>query len=127
MNETQKVAEGGSQIDVAGTEGAARVATRPVQFPLADETVATTSQLPLDRFYDMTVLVSAELGRVELPINALLKLGEGAVIELERTVDEPVEVLAQGMPLARGEVVTVNGRYAVRITQIVSTRPVRDA
>ena len=96
-----------------------RVSMRPVEFPAAGEPTTAVGQLPLNRFYDMAVLVTVELGRVELPIGDLLRLGEGSVIEFERAVDEPVEVFAQGVPLARGDVVTVNGRYAVRITQIV--------
>ncbi|MCA9053181.1 MAG: FliM/FliN family flagellar motor switch protein [Planctomycetaceae bacterium] len=104
----------------SGTSAAtSRVSTRPVEFPAAGESSAAVGQLPLNRFYDMSVLVTVELGRVEVPIGELLRLGEGSVIEFERAVDEPVEVFAQGVPLARGDVVTVNGRYAVRVTQII--------
>ena len=96
------------------------VSTRPIEFPAVSGEQVTGSQVALSRFYDMTVSVSVELGCVELPIGELLRLGEGSIIELERGVDEPVDILAQGVPLARGDVVAVNGRYAVRITEVVS-------
>ncbi|MFV0445138.1 MAG: flagellar motor switch protein FliN [Planctomycetaceae bacterium] len=101
---------------------ASPVAARPIEFPTASGSEASSGQVALSRFYDMSVVVSVELGRVELPLGELLKLGEGSVVELDRAVDEPVDILAQGTPLARGDVVAVNGRYAVRITEIVSPR-----
>lgn len=72
----------------------------------------------LSRFFDVTVTVSVELGRVTLPIGELVKLGKGSVIELDRDVDQPVDLVAQGVRLARGEVIVVNDRYAIRIDEI---------
>lgn len=72
----------------------------------------------LSRFFDVTVTVSVELGRVTLPIGELVKLGKGSVIELDRDIDQPVDLMAQGVRLARGEVIVVNDRYAIRIDEI---------
>lgn len=72
----------------------------------------------LQRFFDVTVNVSVELGRATLSIGELVKLHSGAVVELDRLVSEPVELVAQGVRLARGEVVVVNDRYAIRIDAI---------
>ncbi len=97
------------------------VAARPIEFPAATGSGQGTGQLSLNRFYDVSVSVSVELGRVEMPIGDLLRLGEDSIIELEREVDEPVDIMAQGVLLARGDIVVVNGRYAVRITEIVES------
>lgn len=89
-----------------------------VEFPTASPVEGTSQKLPLQRFYDVNVTVSVELGRVEMPIGEMLQLGESAVVELSRSVSEPVDILAQGVRIARGEVVVVEDRYAVRITHI---------
>ena len=97
----------------------------PVEFPSIGERPPLTGRVPLQRFYDVNVEVSVQLGRVTMPIGDLLRLSEGAVLELGRAISEPVDIVAQGVRLARGEVVVVEDRYAVRITEIDSsdTRP----
>ncbi|HWL09043.1 MAG TPA: flagellar motor switch protein FliN [Planctomicrobium sp.] len=92
----------------------------PVEFPAAGGPQISAIQAPLKRFYDVNMSVSVELGRANMPIGELLRLSEGAVIQLDRLVSQPVDVIAQGVRLARGEVVVVDERYAVRITQIES-------
>ena len=72
----------------------------------------------LNRFQDIKVTVSADLGRAEVPIQFLMGLGQGSVLELNREIDSPVELVAQGVPLACGEVVVVNGCFAIRVTQV---------
>src|SRR4051812_19036699 len=71
---------------------------------------------------NVQVTVTAELGRTTLPINEILKLGAGAVLELDRAVTEPVDLVVQGVKLARGEVVVVGDRFAIRITEIIEKR-----
>lgn len=97
----------------------------PVEFPAAAAPKLAGGRMPLNRLYDVSVPVSVELGRVTMPIGEMLQLGEGAVIQLDRVISQPVDIIAQGVRLARGEVVVVEERYAVRITEIepVSTRP----
>ena len=105
----------------ASTEGqTAGAEVHPVEFPSLTAQSGTGSRVPLQRFYDVSVDVTVQLGRVTLPLGDLLKLGEGAVLELERALSEPVDVMAQGVRLARGDVVVVEDRYAVRITEIVN-------
>ncbi|MEZ6095527.1 MAG: FliM/FliN family flagellar motor switch protein [Pirellulaceae bacterium] len=72
----------------------------------------------LNRFHDVQVSISAELGRTKLSINKLLQLGAGSVVELNRSINSPVELVAQGVPLASGEVVVVNDCFAIRIREI---------
>src|SRR5262245_35039852 len=73
---------------------------------------------PLSRFYDVKVKISVELGRTNLPLSDMLKLGEGAVVELDRAVGDPVDLVADGVILARGEIVVVNDCYGIRITEV---------
>lgn len=72
----------------------------------------------LNRFHDVQVSVSAELGRTRLPIQKLLQLGVGSIVELNRSINGPVELISQGIPLASGEVVVINDCFAIRIREI---------
>ncbi len=72
----------------------------------------------INRFNEIKIAVSAELGRAEIPIQKLLSLGPGSVLELERSIDSPIELVTQGVPLAKGEVVVVDNCFAIRITEI---------
>jgi|TARA_B110000495_G_scaffold203115_1_gene225520 flagellar motor switch protein FliN/FliY len=72
----------------------------------------------LARLQNIQITVSAELGRATIPIQELMQLGEGTVLELNREIDSPVELVAQGVKLASGEVVVVDGCFAIRITKV---------
>jgi flagellar motor switch protein FliN/FliY len=74
----------------------------------------------LDLILDIPLTVSVELGRSKMLINDLLQLGQGSVIELTKLVGEPLEVLVNNKLVARGEVVVVNDKFGVRLTEIVS-------
>lgn len=74
--------------------------------------------LNLDFILDIPLLVTVELGRAKLSIQDLLKIGEGSVVELSKLVGEPLDVLVNGKPVARGEVVVVNEKFALRLTDI---------
>ena len=102
-----------SQIESAVPEA------HPVEFPQVSRSRANAA-MPLERFAEVSIEISVEIGRVTMPIGELLKLGEGAVVELNRTVSEPVDVMAQGVRIASGEVVVVDDRFAVRITEILN-------
>jgi len=74
----------------------------------------------LDLILDIPLTVTVELGRSKLLINDLLQLGQGSVVELTKLVGEPLEVLVNNKLVARGEVVVVNDKFGVRLTDIVS-------
>jgi flagellar motor switch protein FliN/FliY len=76
----------------------------------------------LDSLLDVSVSVSAELGRTTLSIADILKLDVGSVIGLDRNVSEPVALLVQGVPFARGEVVVIDHCFAIRIREIIDTK-----
>jgi flagellar motor switch protein FliN len=74
----------------------------------------------LDLILDIPLTVAVELGRSKMLISDLLQLGQGSVIELTKLVGEPLEVLVNQKLVARGEVVVVNEKFGVRLTDIVS-------
>lgn len=76
----------------------------------------------LKQLLDVAVCVTAELGRSTLSIGEVLKLGAGSVVGLDRAVSEPIDLLVQGVPFARGEVVVVEDRFAIRIQEIVDPK-----
>lgn len=76
----------------------------------------------LDLLMNVSLGVSAELGRATLRLGDLLKLGAGAVVELDRRAGAPIDLLANGRVIARGEIVAVDDRFGVRITEIVSRK-----
>jgi flagellar motor switch protein FliN/FliY len=73
----------------------------------------------LERFADISVKLSVELGRTQMPLKSLLALGEGSVVALDRLTDELLDVTANGQVVARGEVIAQNGRFALRIVTMV--------
>ncbi|MBL4621984.1 MAG: flagellar motor switch protein FliN [Immundisolibacteraceae bacterium] len=76
----------------------------------------------LDTILDIPVTLSMELGRTKMTINNLLKLNQGSVVELDRLAGEPLDVLVNGCLVAHGEVVVVNDRFGVRMTDILSPK-----
>jgi len=74
----------------------------------------------LDFILDIPIEVTVELGRSKMLVNELLRLGQGSVIELSKLAGETLEILANQKPIARGEVVVVNDKYGVRLTEIIS-------
>jgi flagellar motor switch protein FliN/FliY len=69
---------------------------------------------------DIPVNLSMEIGRTRISIRNLLQLNQGSVVELERLAGEPMDVLVNGTLIARGEVVVVNEKFGIRLTDIIS-------
>ena len=88
----------------------------PASAPTSDGTAAR----PLDFILDIPLEISVELGRTRMVINDLLQLGQGSVVELSKLAGEPLEIFVNGKLVARGEVVVVNEKFGVRVTDIVS-------
>jgi len=91
-----------------------------------NEATATTARdgsaesgVQLDLIQNVAVSISVEVGRSSLRIRDLLRLGQGSVIELDRVAGEPLDVCVNNLVIARGEVVLVNERYGIRLTQVV--------
>ena len=79
------------------------------------------SSQDLEAVYDIPVQVSAVLGRATMEVSQLLKLGRGAVVELDRRVGEPIDIYVNNRLVARGEVVVVDDRLGVTMTEIVKS------
>jgi len=80
----------------------------------------TGAEINLDALLDVPVTLSVEIGRSKVPIKDLVSLSQGAVIELDREVNEPLDLLVNGTLMARGEVVVVDGNFGLRLIDIVS-------
>ena len=74
----------------------------------------------LDLILDIHLDVSVELGRVKILVNDLLQLGQGSIIELNKSVGEPLEIYINNKLIARGEVVVVDESFGIRVTDIIS-------
>ena len=74
----------------------------------------------LDVILDVPVTVSLEIGRTKINIRNLLQLNQGSVVELDRFAGEPMDVLVNGTLVAHGEVVVVNDKFGIRLTDIIS-------
>ena len=117
--------QAGSGKRAAGTaaSGPAAEAVRmpPLQAPAAGTAEAEgDGERNLDVILDIPVTLSMEIGRTRLPIRNLLQLNQGSVVELERLAGEPMDVLVNGTLIARGEVVVINERYGIRLTDVIS-------
>jgi flagellar motor switch protein FliN len=82
--------------------------------------VAKTDFSKLKMILDVPLKVSVELGRTKMLVNDLLQLGQGSVIELDKIAGEPMEILINDKLVAMGEVVVVNEKFGVRLTDVVS-------
>ena len=80
-----------------------------------------TKEKNLNMILDIPLRVTVELGRTKMPVNELLNLTQGSVIELSKLAGEPMEVLVNDKLIARGEAVVVNEKFGVRLTDIIST------
>jgi flagellar motor switch protein FliN/FliY len=84
------------------------------------ESLPTKEISNLDFILDIPLEVSVELGRAKMLISDLLQLGQGSVIELTKLAGEPVEIFVNQKLIARGEVVVVNEKFGIRMTDIIS-------
>ena len=87
--------------------------------PTATAPMVTPSVEQLSAVYDIPVQLSAVLGKTTMPVSQLLRLGRGAVVELDRKVGEPVEIYVNNRLVARGEVLVVDDHLGITMTEIV--------
>jgi flagellar motor switch protein FliN/FliY len=85
-------------------------------------TAAAGTEVPrnFDMLLDIPLRVTVEMGRTKLALRDLLQLGPGSVVELAKAAGEPLDVLVNGKPVARGEAVMVNDKFGVRLTDVIS-------
>jgi flagellar motor switch protein FliN len=90
-------------------------------FPRLTASNGVTGQNDIDLVLDIPVQLTVELGRTRIPIKHILQLAQGSVIELDALAGEPMDVLVNGFLIAQGEVVVVNDKFGIRLTDIVTT------
>lgn len=118
--EEQAASEGGSSVDEedpwAGALAEQAVHEKNTHAPSA----GSKDKVDLDVVMDVPVTLALEIGRARVTIRNLLSYTQGSVIELERLAGEPLDVLVNGTLIAHGEVVVVNDKFGVRLTDVVS-------
>lgn len=97
-----------------------------MELELEQETKATSAlpgggaDVDLGMIMDIPITLTVEVGQARMSIGRLLALGQGAVVELDRVAGEPLDVLANGTLVARGEVVVVEDKFGIRLTEVLS-------
>jgi flagellar motor switch protein FliN/FliY len=109
------------RVPTGGHPAATPTAVHPIQFmPLTPEMPSLDHGHGIELLMDVALEVSVELGRSHMSIGEILALRTGSVIELDKLAGEPVDVSVNGTLIARGEVVVVDEKFGVRITEVVS-------
>jgi flagellar motor switch protein FliN/FliY len=98
----------------------AKTEAKAAQFSDVQDKGGSAPQRGIDFILDIPLVITVELGRTRVLINDLLQLGQGSVVELSKLAGEPMEVLVNQKLIARGEVVVVNEKFGVRLTDIIS-------
>lgn len=111
--ETVEAPESGSAED--------KGAVKKAEFQEVKPSAPSDEKPGLDLLLNVTLPVSVELGRATMTIKEVLGVYEGAVIELDRAAGEPVDILVSGKLLGKGEVVVVDDKFGVRITELINT------
>lgn len=88
--------------------------------PLDNSANSESGEVKLDVILDIPVTIAMEIGRTKLSIRNLLQLNQGSVVELDRLAGEPMDVLVNGTLVAHGEVVVVNEKFGIRLTDVIS-------
>ncbi|MFP4683870.1 MAG: flagellar motor switch protein FliN [Ectothiorhodospira sp.] len=111
---------GGGADESASALGASHVSKAEFE-DLMDESNRTGNpDVNLDVILDVPVTISMEIGRTKIPIRNLLQLNQGSVVELDRLAGEPLDVMVNGTLVAHGEVVVVNEKFGIRLTDVIS-------
>ena len=112
--------EGAAQAQSGNPGTGVATDPKPATFPPLETNANETSVKNLDFILDIPMQVSVQLGSTKMLIRDLLQLGQGSVVELEKLAGEPLEVLVNHRLVARGEVVVVNEKFGIRLTDVVS-------
>ncbi|WP_299180420.1 flagellar motor switch protein FliN [uncultured Neptuniibacter sp.] len=110
----------GESVDPDELLAATGVAGTSVELDELMDEGTPVSDPKLDVILDIPVTLSMQVGQTDIPISNLLQLNQGSVIELDRVAGEPLDVMVNGTLIAHGEVVVVNDRYGIRLTDVIS-------
>jgi flagellar motor switch protein FliN/FliY len=109
-----------SKPETASEVRAAAEQVTPASFQNFSPTAGSTAGNDISMILDIPVQLTVELGRTRIPIKHILQLAQGSVVELEALAGEPMDVLVNGYLIAQGEVVVVNDKFGIRLTDIVT-------
>ncbi|MES2719103.1 MAG: flagellar motor switch protein FliN [Pseudomonadota bacterium] len=126
--EDRMAAEWAAALDESKPRETASEVTNPLESVQAAQFTNFTAAPPgamapgndLNMILDIPVQLTVELGRTRIPIKHILQLAQGSVVELEALAGEPMDVLVNGYLIAQGEVVVVNDKFGIRLTDIVT-------
>ena len=90
------------------------------EFQQLEPETTSSAEVNLDAILDVPVTIAMEIGRTRINIRNLLQLNQGSVVELDRLAGEPMDVLVNGTLIAQGEVVVVNDKFGIRLTDVIS-------
>ena len=124
LEDTTKTAQaewnGTAATGAASAAPTADVRPAPIFNKLAAGVLPGAATSDLDLILDIPVQLTVELGRTKIPIRHILQLAQGSVVELDGLAGEPMDVLVNGCLIAQGEVVVVNDKFGIRLTDIVT-------
>jgi len=104
----------------AGDQAGAAPEAQPAAFPPVDKANAAPGANNLEFILDIPLQVTVQVGSARMQIRDILQLGQGSVVELDKLAGEPMEVLVNNKLVAKGEVVVVNDKFGIRLTDVVS-------
>ncbi|WP_100642116.1 flagellar motor switch protein FliN [Alteromonas facilis] len=116
----QAESEEGEQAEPAETAEGDDVQVAELDELSSEESITPAEKKKLDTILDIPVTISMEVGRSSISIRNLLQLNQGSVVELDRVAGEPLDVLVNGTLIAHGEVVVVNDKFGIRLTDVIS-------
>jgi len=123
MAETTEAVEEKAQAEQGQENGAgqddSKTQAQPVEFSEAAAAGDTGAEGSIDILLDVNVSVTVALGQAEIPVRRLLQLGPGSVLELDKAIDEPADLYVGDTKFAAGTIVVVDGRFAVKVKQIL--------
>jgi flagellar motor switch protein FliN/FliY len=111
---------GAALEEQAQQEAEDNIEQAPMQNLVAENNGQNMGDANLDVILDIPVSISMEVGSTKISIRNLLKLNQGSVVELDRLAGEPLDVMVNGTLIAHGEVVVVNEKYGIRLTDVIS-------
>jgi flagellar motor switch protein FliN/FliY len=94
----------------------------PVEQPAAPPASHPVTAEELSRLHDVSVELAVEVGRTQMTIREALALGPGSIVTLNRLAGEPVDLLVNGKPIARGEVVVIDEEFGLRVTEVLAPK-----
>ena len=119
MTATEETTQEQEGVENDSNQESSETPVQSAEFPEVDEVAVEGPEGSIDILLDMEVPVTVAIGRTEIPIQRLLQLSPGSVLKLDKPIDMPAELYLKDTRFATGNIVVVDDRFAVRITEII--------